>query len=107
MGVAMSSLTNKIRHKDIAGVKKSVCGGADISRKDKKGNTPLHVAAEEDALDIAKVLIDCGAPLEEKNAQGKRPSEVKPGTGTCSFIDKVSLSEFISDSGDECRCIGL
>jgi len=106
MGAEMSSLTNKIRHKDIAGVKESVLGGADISRKDKKGNTPLHVAAEDDALDIAKLLIECGAPLEEKNAQGKRPFEVKPGTRTSSFIMKAAL-ETISDSAEGGLCIGL
>lgn len=88
----MSSLTNKIRHKDLNGVKESVCGGADLSRKDKKGNTPLHVAAEEDATEIANVLIEAGAPLNKMNAVGKSPAEVKPGTQTTAAIERALLS---------------
>ena len=100
----MSNLTNKIRHKDINGVKESVCGGADLCRKDKKGNTPLHVAAEEDATEIANVLIDAGAPLNEKNADGKIPSEVKPGTKTTATIQHALLSgEVGKANGRSCR----
>ena len=91
----MSSLTNKIRHKDLNGVKKSVCGGANLSRKDKNGNTPLHVAAEVDATEIAEVLIKAGAPLNEKNADGKIPTEVKTGTRTTAAIEHALLSRTV------------
>jgi hypothetical protein len=45
-----------------------------------RSGTALHIAAEEDAAEVALILIAAGAPLEARNASGKTPADVKPGS---------------------------
>ncbi len=47
----------------------------DLNVSNKKGNTPLHLATEYGDEEIINYLIDKGASLEIRNAEGKMPLE--------------------------------
>lgn len=54
----------------------------DINKKDKKGNTALHLAVDEDSFagdDVIKALIDAGADVNAKNRKGNTPLMVAIG----------------------------
>ena len=45
----------------------------DIEARDELGRTPLHTAAWENSLDVARDLIDLGADIEAKEDEGGTP----------------------------------
>ena len=45
----------------------------DVNKKNKNGNTPLHLAIQIGNHDIIKLLLDNGASIIIKNKQGKTP----------------------------------
>ncbi|XP_045479291.1 26S proteasome non-ATPase regulatory subunit 10-like [Harmonia axyridis] len=45
----------------------------DVDPRDSYGNTPLHLACEEDRQREAKLLVDHGASLDVRNAEKKTP----------------------------------
>jgi ankyrin repeat protein len=47
----------------------------EINSKDTGGSTLLHVAAERDRIDIARMLVGRGASLTATDASGKRPAD--------------------------------
>lgn len=47
-----------------------------VNSKDAYGNTPLHLACEEDRQDEAKLLVQHGADLETKNKETKTPLDL-------------------------------
>ena len=54
----------------------------DINKKDKKGNTALHLAVDEDSFagdDVIQALIDAGADVNAKNRKGNTPLMVAAG----------------------------
>lgn len=53
--------------------------GADVNLKDEFGNTPLHHAAFYGSLNVATILINNGARLEE-NVDGETPQMLKSWT---------------------------
>ena len=103
----MSSLTNKIRHRDFAGVKESVSGGADISRKGKNGNIPLHIAAEVGDWEIARLLIEFGAPHNEKNGNEKLPSDINPQSTAAIKIGEAFLLATVQNVGKQLEATKL
>ena len=42
-----------------------------MNKKDKKGNMPLHIAAENIKYDIIEILLEAGASVNSKNSGGK------------------------------------
>ena len=58
----------------IDGSVKKVCdllsGGADVGAQDKAGWTPLHFAAQRNAIEIAALLIKHKAPVEARTHTG-------------------------------------
>lgn len=59
------SIYEIIQAGDIAGVRDFIASGADINQVDKKsGWTPLEIAAEKDKVEIAKILIEAGAIVD-------------------------------------------
>lgn len=47
-----------------------------VDIRDVYGNTPLHLACEEDRQEEAKLLVQNGASLETKNKEEKTPLDL-------------------------------
>ncbi|XP_020227213.1 vacuolar protein sorting-associated protein 27 isoform X1 [Cajanus cajan] len=73
-------LREAIKNGDIAAVKKLLNEGVDANYRDKQGLSLLHLAAVFNQTDIVFILMDSGASLEYKNAQGETPLDCAPAT---------------------------
>ncbi|CAN8284359.1 unnamed protein product [Cochlearia groenlandica] len=73
-------LREAIKNGDTAGVKKLLKEGVDANYHDKQGMSVLHLTALFNKTDIALILMEHGASLEDKNAQGETPLECAPAT---------------------------
>ncbi|XP_058756934.1 uncharacterized protein LOC131630153 isoform X2 [Vicia villosa] len=73
-------LREAIKNGDIAAVKKLLKEGVDANYRDKQGLSLLHLAAVFNQTDIVFILMDSGASLEYKNAQGETPLDCAPVT---------------------------
>jgi len=65
-----------------------------ISEKDFMGNTPLHYAVErpinyQDDIEMAKLLIEAGASLDETNALGKTPLHYAVSMGHMTHVRRL------------------
>jgi len=58
---------------DLAGVKKLLKGGADVSQTDEEGLTPLHFAADRGNGAIAQLLVEAKADVNAKSSDGDTP----------------------------------
>lgn len=47
--------------------------GADVNAKDNNGTTPLHIAAGQPRVEMAKMLIDHGADVRARTSSGSEP----------------------------------
>jgi len=54
---------------------------------DQEGNTPLHIAAQHNNLEVFKVLVESGANVDDKNAAGVVPIGLVPA-------DSLQMEEF-------------
>lgn len=61
--------------KSIETIEYLLLSGADCNIKDSEGHTPLHIAAFEGSISIAKLLIEKGAKIYKSNA-GKTPLQI-------------------------------
>ncbi|XP_004508058.1 uncharacterized protein [Cicer arietinum] len=73
-------LREAIKNGDVAAVKKLLNEGVDANYRDKQGLSLLHLAAVFNQTDIVFILMDSGASLEYKNAQGETPLDCAPAT---------------------------
>ncbi|XP_010472649.1 PREDICTED: protein phosphatase 1 regulatory subunit 16A isoform X1 [Camelina sativa] len=73
-------LREAIKNGDTAGVKKILKEGVDANYRDKQGMSVLHLAVLFNQTNIALLLMDHGASLEYKNAQGETPLDCAPAT---------------------------
>lgn len=62
-----------IAQEDIVSVKSLVFSGFDLSTKDKRGETALHVAVKQGNLEIVKLLLKKGANANAKMKDGRTP----------------------------------
>lgn len=75
--------------------------GAGLNIADKKGQTPLHVAAQKGQTDYVRLLMQKGAKIDVKDKQDKTALKVassekirdliQPPPPTLGFFDKVSF----------------
>lgn len=75
-GCAMLDMMKAVCKEDEAIVRRLVADGADLHRKDRGGNTPLHEACVRNQLAIVSFLIEKGAKVNEKNKNGWTPLHV-------------------------------
>lgn len=71
-------LREAIKNSDISAVKKLLSEGVDANYCDKQGLSLLHLAALFNLTEIAFVLMENGARLDFKNAQGETPLDCAP-----------------------------
>lgn len=66
--------------------------GADVRQADALGNTPLHIAAKKDILAIMKSLVQHGANVLAKDADGRIAKDCVPpkATGTKKYLDRAA-----------------
>ncbi|KAK1568480.1 hypothetical protein Q3G72_025033 [Acer saccharum] len=73
-------LREAIKNGDTTAVKKLLSEGVDANYCDKQGMSLLHLAAVFNRTDIAFTLMECGAIMDCKNAQGETPLDCAPVT---------------------------
>ncbi|XP_061361614.1 uncharacterized protein LOC133305411 isoform X2 [Gastrolobium bilobum] len=73
-------LREAIKNGDVAAVKKLLNEGVDANYRDKQGMSLLHLASVFNQTDIVFILMDSGASLGYKNAQGETPLDCAPAT---------------------------
>jgi ankyrin repeat protein len=65
-----------------------------IDKRDKRGDTALHVAARHENLDACRVLVNAGASIETKNAANEKPQDLARHAMTRDFFRRIhSLTE--------------
>ncbi|GKV03726.1 hypothetical protein SLEP1_g15981 [Rubroshorea leprosula] len=73
-------LREAIKNGDTAAAKRLLSEGVDANYHDKQGSSLLHLAALFNQTDIAFALMECGASVDYKNAQGETPLDCAPAT---------------------------
>ncbi|PON97154.1 Notch [Trema orientale] len=86
-------LREAIKNGDTAAVKKLLSQGVDANYQDKQGLSLLHVAAVFNRTEIAFALMDSGANLNYKNAQGETPLDCAPATLQYKMREKMKETE--------------
>lgn len=67
--------------------------GAKVSGVDYRGLTPLHVAAKENSLWSAKILIQVGAKVKSKDKTGKTPLDYAESADMIALLKKNGATE--------------
>ncbi|GLT97175.1 hypothetical protein SLE2022_147550 [Rubroshorea leprosula] len=73
-------LREAIKNGDTGAAKRLLSEGVDANYHDKQGLSLLHLAALFNQTDIAFALMERGASVEYKNAQGETPLDCAPAT---------------------------
>lgn len=76
--VTGEGLREAIKNSDATAVKRLLTEGVDANYCDKQGLTLLHLATLFNQTEIAFILMDHGANVECKNAQGETPIDIAP-----------------------------
>lgn len=86
-------LREAIKNGDTAAAKRLLSEGVDANYHDKQGSSLLHLAALFNQTDIAFALMERGANVEYKNAQGETPLDCAPATLQYKMRTKLKESE--------------
>uniref|UniRef100_A0A7N0T0S5 FYVE-type domain-containing protein n=1 Tax=Kalanchoe fedtschenkoi TaxID=63787 RepID=A0A7N0T0S5_KALFE len=82
-----------IKNSDTSAIRKLLSQGVDANYRDKQGFSLLHLAALFNQTEIAFILIDNGARLDSKNAQGETPLDCAPTTLQFKIREKLRETE--------------
>ncbi|KAL5572267.1 hypothetical protein UlMin_021864 [Ulmus minor] len=86
-------LREAIKNGDTTAVKKLLSQGVDANYHDKQGLSLLHLAAVFNQTEIVFTLMDSGANLQYKNAQGETPLDCAPATLQYKMREKMKEHE--------------
>jgi len=67
------ALLRAVRTEDVKEIHSLIARGANVNANDQDGDTPLHYAAENWAIECMQVLLSNGADVNARNLQGKTP----------------------------------
>lgn len=85
----------------------------DFTCVDEQGNTPLHLAVQNNNLELVEAIINAGSPLDINNCTGQSPLDASKIIGTVSIISRLEsalaaeenikklISKALFDSSDE------
>ncbi|CAN1132491.1 Putative ankyrin repeat protein TV1425 [Linum perenne] len=85
-------LREAIKDDDSAAVRKLVSQGVDANYQDRQGMSLLHLAAVFNRTDIVFILMESGASLDCRNAQGETPLDCAPATLQYKMRKKIQES---------------
>lgn len=54
-------------------VARCIADGDDVAAADTALMTPLHMACQQDQLDVARLLLEAGAPVDARDSYGNTP----------------------------------
>jgi ankyrin repeat protein len=86
---ADTPLAEAVRASDILAVRALVRDGADVNASEPDGMTPLHWAAQLDALDTADVLIRAGASVAAATRYGMTPLFLACTNGSAPLVERL------------------
>lgn len=85
-------LREAIKNNDISAVKDLLMQGVDANYCDKQGMSLLHLATVFNHTEIAFILMDAGASVDAKNAQGETPLDCAPTMLQYKMHQKIQAS---------------
>ena len=80
---------------DVAAAESRLAAGDDPNASDREGFTPLHLAAQEGASNVARVLLDRGPDVDPVNSFGNTPLF----TAVFNYRGDASVIELLRDRG--------
>ena len=85
-GAAAGSLSKAAKKGDLAKVEKLIAEGADLDKRDSRGNTALYQAASKGHADVVEALAQAGADVDVDNDFGSTPLHVASRQGHVDVI---------------------
>jgi len=85
--MSTSTLEQAVDYKNIKEVRRHLNEGANVNLKDKKGQTPLHHAAESGYTEGAQTLIERGARVNARDKAGRTPLHLAAEIGYTPTVD--------------------
>jgi uncharacterized protein len=67
------ALHDAVMADDVERVAELIAAGADVDAPGSQAYTPLHLAAQEYAVDAARVLLDAAAAMDARDEDGNTP----------------------------------
>ena len=73
LGAAYDDFLNAVKTGDSREVRQLLRRGVDANTTDAGGQTVLHIASRDGALEVAQVLVAAGANIDRRNKNGETP----------------------------------
>jgi CHAT domain-containing protein/ankyrin repeat protein len=89
---------------NLAIIQKLIEKGMDLEAKDYSGNTALHLASEDNKIELCQLLAKAGASLEAKNGSGETALALAKSnnhTELANFLQNPTVNNSVGDSNSE------
>lgn len=70
--------------------------GAQVDARDEDEDTPLHMVAWKNSVDVAKLLIEYGADLNAKDESGRTPADTA-STENYPYPQAIDVARLLDD----------